>query len=85
MLKITLKVDGMMCAMCEAHATKAIQENFKTKKVTSSHKNKETVIITANDIADSELKAAIAEAGYEVTEIARDPYEKKGLFASLRK
>ncbi len=85
MIKITLKVEGMMCGMCEAHATRAIQDAFKVKKVSSSHKDNETVIITENDIADTYLSATIEKAGYQVTNITREPYEKKGLFSSLKK
>ena len=39
MLKITLKLEGMMCSMCEAHASEAVREAWKIKKVNSSHKN----------------------------------------------
>lgn len=84
MLKITLKVEGMMCGMCEAHANKAIESAWKVKKVTSSHKDNETVIITENDISDADLTAVIKEAGYEVTAVTREPYEKKGLFSFLK-
>lgn len=37
MLKYTIKVDGMMCGMCEAHVNDAIRKAFFAKKVTSSH------------------------------------------------
>ncbi len=37
MLKITLKIDGMMCGMCESHVGDAIRRAFPVKKVTSSH------------------------------------------------
>ncbi len=85
MLKITLKVEGMMCGMCEAHSNKAIQDAFKVKKVSSSHKDNETIILTENDISDADLLSVIAKAGYEVTGITRENYEKKGLFSSLKK
>ena len=39
MVKTTLKIDGMMCGMCEAHMNDAIRAAFKVKKVTSSHAN----------------------------------------------
>ena len=38
MIKTTLKIDGMMCGMCEAHMNDVIRKNFKVKKVTSSAK-----------------------------------------------
>ena len=39
MIKTTLKIDGMMCGMCEAHMNDVIRKNFKVKKVTSSAKS----------------------------------------------
>ena len=32
MIKTTLKIDGMMCGMCEAHMNDVIRKNFKVKK-----------------------------------------------------
>ena len=46
MLKYTLKIDGMMCGMCEAHINEAVRAAFNVKKVSSSHTKGETVIIT---------------------------------------
>ena len=38
MIKTTLKIDGMMCGMCESHVNDAIRKAFPAvKKVTSSH------------------------------------------------
>ena len=38
MYKTTLKIDGMMCSMCEAHINDVIRKNMKeAKKVSSSH------------------------------------------------
>ena len=39
MYKTTLKIDGMMCSMCEAHINDVIRKNMKeAKKVSSSVK-----------------------------------------------
>ena len=38
MVKTVLKIDGMMCGMCESHMNDLIRKNFKVKKVTSSAK-----------------------------------------------
>ena len=81
MLKITLKIEGMMCGMCEAHANKAINDSWKVKKVTSSHNSGETVIITGNEIQDDALTKVIEDTGFKVLSITREPYEKKGLFS----
>lgn len=80
MLKITMKVDGMMCGMCESHVNDAIRRAFPVKKVTSSHSKGETVILTEKDIDEAALRAAIDATGYEVKAVTKEPYEKKGLF-----
>lgn len=84
MFKITLKIDGMMCGMCEAHTNEAIRNAWQVKKVTSSHKDNQTVIIAENDISDEELAEIIEKTGYKLISITREPYEKKGLFSKLK-
>ena len=44
MFRTVVKIDGMMCGMCEAHINDAIRRNFNVKKVKSSHSKGETVI-----------------------------------------
>ena len=85
MLQITLKVDGMMCGMCEAHVNDAVRAACNVKKVSSSHKKGETVILTEQDIPDDTLKGLIEKTGYQLTGIQRAPYEKKGFFAKFKK
>ena len=59
MVKTTAKIDGMMCGMCEAHMNDAVRKDFDVKKVTSSHKKGETVIISENPIDEAKLTAAV--------------------------
>ena len=80
MVKVTAKVEGMMCGMCEAHVNDAVRNAFDVKKVTSSHKNGETVIISENEIDEAKLTETIGETGYTVTSVTSEPYKKKGLF-----
>lgn len=80
MLKITVKVNGMMCGMCEAHVNDAVRKAFPVKKVTSSHSKGETVVLTEDDIDEAVLRSAISATGYEVKAVTKEPYEKKGLF-----
>ena len=80
MQKITVQVDGMACGMCEAHVNDAVRKAFPVKKVTSSHKKGETIILTETDIGEAALRSAIEATGYTVTAVAKEPYEKKGLF-----
>lgn len=81
MVKITMGIDGMACGMCEAHINEAVRNAFPVKKVTSSHTKKETVILADREIPEAELKKVVAEAGYDVTSVNCEPYEKKGLFS----
>lgn len=85
MLKITLKIDGMMCGMCEAHVNDAIRAVFPIKKVSSSHSKGETVILSEQDLSEEKLCEAVAKTGYQVLSVSKEPYEKKGLFSSHRK
>lgn len=80
MIKTTLKIDGMMCGMCESHMNDVIRKNFKIKKVTSSARDGETVIISEEPIDIPWAKKVIHEIGYEMTGSSNEPYEKKGLF-----
>ena len=54
MIKTVLKVNGMMCGMCEAHMNDLVRKNFKVKKVTSSVKGGETVVISEENLDISE-------------------------------
>lgn len=80
MNKITVKIDGMMCGMCESHINDVIRKNFNVKKVTSSHAKGEAVIISEQSITEKELSEVIAPTGYEVKGVNIEPYVKKGLF-----
>ena len=83
MIKTTLKIDGMMCGMCESHINDAIRNSFDVKKVNSSHTKGETVIIAGDDLTDEAIRAAIGGTGYTVVSVTRAPYEKRGFFARL--
>ena len=73
-----------MCGMCEAHINDAVRQNFKVKRVTSSHSKGKTEILAENPLDDENLKAVIEKSGYTVMEIYSEPYEKKG-FSLFRK
>ena len=85
MVKTVLNIDGMMCGMCEAHMNDLIRKNFKVKKVTSSAKDGETVIISDAELDIPWAKKQIKDIGYELVDYTSEPYEKKGLFHFGRK
>ena len=78
MIKTTLGIEGMMCGMCESHMNDAIRNNFKVKKVNSSHVNKTTEIISEGQLDEDKLKQVVADTGYTMTSINTEEYEKKG-------
>ena len=81
MNKITMKIDGMMCGMCEAHVSDAIHKAVPSaKKVSASKSRKEATFLTEEAIDTTRLKAAIDATGYTCLGIESAPYVKKGLF-----
>lgn len=78
MVKITLKVDGMSCHMCEAHINDAVRMKFKVKKVNSSYKKGITEIIAENEIGKDEIMPIFEQIGYRVLNMNVEPYEKRG-------
>ena len=85
MLKYTLKIDGMMCGMCEAHINEAIRAAFNVKKVSSSHSKGETVIISEEKLDETKLSDAVKSTGYTLLGIDSEPYSGGGLFSFLKK
>ena len=85
MIETIVKVDGMMCGMCEAHVNDAVRKAFSVKKVSSSHSKGETVFLSQEPLDAKKLQAAIAATGYTVGEISAHPYEKKGLLGLFKK
>lgn len=80
MVKITLKIEGMSCGMCETHINDTVRRHFGVKKVSSSHSKGQTEIIAENTLDEEALRKVISETGYIVLSIKTEPYVKKGLF-----
>ena len=81
MIEIKLRVDGMMCGMCEAHVNDAVRRAFpEVKKVRSNHRAGETVILTVEDLSAERLSEEIAKTGYRVVSVEKKEVEKRGLF-----
>lgn len=80
MIKTTVKIDGMMCGMCESHMNDKIRNSFKVKSVKSSHTKGESVILSETKLNEADLRAAIEETGYKVLSVTSEEYQKKGLF-----
>ena len=81
MIRTTLKIDGMMCSMCEAHICDTIRKAIpEAKKVTASRRKKEAAFLTEGEVDAKAIKEAIDATGYTCLGVDSAPYEKKGLF-----
>ena len=85
MIKTVLKIDGMMCPMCEAHVTAALRGAFPVKDVTASHKAGTCTLISEAPLSEERLTAIVSGMGYTVLEISAAEEEKRGLFSRFRK
>ena len=81
MYKTTLKIDGMMCGMCEAHICDAIRKAVPdAKKVKASRAKKEASFLSEEQSDIAVIEAAIKETGYDFLGGESEPYVKRGLF-----
>ena len=81
LIKTTLKIEGMMCGMCEAHICDTIRKTIPSaKKVVASRSKGEASFLTDDAIDEQALKKAISETGYSCLSAESVPYEKKGFF-----
>ena len=86
MVKITLKIDGMMCGMCEAHINAAIRSHFTVQRVSSSHKKGETIIYAADPLDLDRLASVLSETGYTLKSVSCEPAaERTGFLGLFRK
>ncbi len=68
-MKKTLSVDGMSCGHCVKHVTNALLEvaGVESAEVDLGSKS---AVVSGGGFDEAALKAAVAEAGYEVVSIA---------------
>ena len=81
MNKITVKIDGMMCGMCEAHVCDAIRRAYPdAKKVSASRKRGEATFLAEKAPDTDKLAKAISDTGYTFVSVSSEEYKKRGLF-----
>ncbi len=81
MIKTTLKIEGMMCDMCQAHICDAIRNAVPSaRKVTASRSKKEASFLTEDAVDGELLRAAVNATGYSCLDVESAPYDKRGLF-----
>lgn len=85
MIETIVKVDGMMCGMCESHINDAVRSHFQVKKVSSSHSKGQTVIRSQEALDQAQLRQVIDATGYKVLDVVSRPVEKRGLLGHLKK
>ena len=82
MIKVTVKVDGMMCGMCEAHIRDTIRKAFPdAKKVTASRRSGEAAFLSEIPADEEILKKAVEATGYTFVSVSSQPYRKWGQFS----
>ncbi len=81
MKKITVKIGGMACGMCEAHICDVVRKVCpNTKKLKASRIRGEATFL-AEEAPDTEkLKKAIEETGYIFISASSEEYKKRSLF-----
>lgn len=69
MVKTTVYIDGMVCAMCESHINDVIRRSLDIKKVSSSHRAGTATIISQHRLDNNAIKKAINDTEYTVKSI----------------
>ena len=77
MYETDLKIDGMMCGMCENHINDAIRGAFKVRKVSSSHRSGTARVISEESLDEAVLKKLIDSTGYTLRSVSSRPCLKK--------
>ncbi len=81
MIKTNVRIDGMMCGMCEAHICDLIRKTFPDAgKVTASHRKGVASFVTGKEPDVNLLEKAITSIGYSYISSEREEYKKKRFF-----
>lgn len=76
MFKYTIKINGMKCPHCEAHMDEALKAKYNVKKVKSSHEEKQTILVTEDEVNEADLKQVVTDAGYKYVSFTKEPYKR---------
>ena len=68
-MKKELSIEGMMCEHCVQHVTRALEGLPKAADVSVDLAAKKAFLSVPDTVTDDAIKAAVADAGYEVTGI----------------
>jgi Cu2+-exporting ATPase len=68
--EMKIKVNGMMCAHCEAHVKEALEAIDGIDAAVASHEENLVTLTTSKDVDEALIKEAVTKAGYEYAGIA---------------
>ena len=66
----TMKIEGMMCAHCEAAVRKALEAIDGVESAAASHTEKQAIVTLSKEVADEVLKKAVEDKDYQVLSIS---------------
>lgn len=70
--QVNLKIEGMSCGMCEGKITENLKKTGKCSNISVSAQDKKATFEADKEFTDTEIKKAVSDAGYKVTEITRN-------------
>ena len=65
----TMHIEGIMCGHCEARVKKTLEGLEAVEAAEVSHEKGTAVVTLKAEIANGELKKAVEDQGYDVTDI----------------
>lgn len=68
-MKKKISIEGMSCGHCVRHVTEALNELGGVSSIDVSLEGKYALIDSEESVTEEDIKAAVEEAGYEVTGI----------------
>lgn len=66
----TMKIEGMMCAHCEARVKKALEALPEVTEAAVSHESGTAVVTLASELSDTALQSAVEAQDYKVLSIS---------------
>jgi len=79
-----MRVEGMMCGMCEAHVNDALRKVPGVRKASANRGKKQAVVECDESVTDEALLKAVNDTGYAASDV-RPAEERKGFFGFLKK
>ena len=83
MYRTIVGIDGMMCNMCEEHVSSALKRALGLSKVSASHKRNQAVLISAEPLAEREIREALKPTGYKVLSFSSESWEEPSLWQKI--